>query len=84
MLQSSSHPCIFYSKIEPKLVLALWVDDGLAMCHDKALLLQMIFNLKTTFEITMGNVDVYVGLHNTRDKFRKKLLIDQQRFTKTL
>ena len=84
LLQSSADPCIFYSTTTPRLILALWVDDGLAMCQDKTLLSKMIAHLRTTFEITVGDADVYVGLHITRDIAARKLYIDQQRFTETI
>ena len=68
----------------PRLILALWVEDGLAMCQDKSLLAKMITLLKTKFDVTIGDADVYVGLHITRDLAHRKLNIDQQRCTKTL
>ena len=84
LLQSSADPCIFYSTTTPRIILALWVDDGLAMCQDKNLLSKMIAHLRSTFEITVGDADVYVGLHITRGIGNKKIYIDQQRFTETI
>ena len=84
LLQSSADPCVFVSTTTPRLVLALWVDDGLAMCKDKALLSKMIAHLKTAFEVTVGDADVYVGLHITRDVAARRIFVDQQRFTETI
>lgn len=84
LIQSSADPCIFYSTQVPRLILALWVDDGLVVCSDKSLLNKMISHLKTKFEVTVGDVDVYVGLHITRDLTHNRLFVDQQRFTETL
>ena len=84
LIQSTADSCIFYSTTQPRLILALWVDDGLAMCQDKQLLGKMITHLKTKFEVTVGDVDVYVGLHITRDLAHRRLYIDQQRYTETL
>lgn len=44
----------------------------------------MLNYLKKTFEITVGDADVYVGLHITLDRCQKSIYIDQQRFTETL
>lgn len=52
LLQSSADPCNFFTITTPHLILALWVDDGLAMCKDQALLDKMISHLKTTFEVS--------------------------------
>ena len=84
LLQSTADPCTFFSTTTPRLILALWVDDGLAMCQDQALLTKMIAHLQTAFEITVGDADVYVGLHITRDIVARRIYIDQQRFTDTI
>ena len=84
LLQSTTDPCIFFSTTTPRLILALWVDDGLAMCQDQALLTKMIAHLQTAFEITVGDADVYVGIHITRDVAARWIYIDQQRFTETI
>ena len=84
LIQSSADPCIFYSTQAPRLILALWVDDGLVVCSDNSLLNKMISHLKTKFEVTLGDADVYVGLHITRDLTHNRLFVDQQRFTETL
>lgn len=70
-------PYVFYSLKDPRLILVLWVDDGLAMCKDQQKLKSMISYLKTAFEITVGDADVYVGLHITRDRFKRNLYVDR-------
>ena len=55
MIQSIADPCILYSTSSPRLILALWVDDGLAMCRDKSLIAKMITYLKTKFEVAVGD-----------------------------
>ena len=84
LIQSAADPCVFSSVNTPRLILALWVDDGLVMCSDQTLLQKLISHLQTKFEITVGDADVYVGLHITRDFSNHRLFIDQQRFTETL
>ena len=84
LIQSTADPCIFYSTHKPRLILALWVDDGLVLCSDQTLLRKFISHLQTKFEVTVGDADVYVGLHITRDLPNHRLFVDQQRFTETL
>lgn len=84
LLQSPVDPCIFYSNTHPRLTLSLWVDDGLAMCQDPKLLHHVVEYLKSTFEVTVGAADTYVGLHITRHRFSKTLYIDQHRYTETV
>ena len=80
LIQNIIDPCIFYSTSSPRLILALWVDDGLAMCRDKSLLDKMITHLKTKFDVTVGDADVYVGLHITRDLAHRRLYVDQRHY----
>lgn len=84
LIQSAADPCIFYSIAAPRLILALWVDDGLVLCSDQTLLHKLISHLQTKFEVTVGDADVYVGLHITRDLPNRRLFVDQQRFIETL
>ena len=80
LIQSLSDPCLFFSTSLSRLTIVLWVDDGLVMCKDKQLLNEVISYLKSTFEVTVGEADVYVGIHITRDRFHRSLYIDQQRY----
>ena len=77
LIQSTADPCIFYSIQAPRIILALWVDDGLVMCSDQILLRKLISHLQTKFEVTVGDADVYVGLHITRDLPNHRLFVDQ-------
>ena len=83
-IQSTADPCIFYSTQAPRLILTLWVDDGLVMCRDQSLLCKMISHLKTKFEVTVGDADVHIGMHINRDLPNHRLFVDQQHFTETL
>ena len=60
LLQSSADPCTFFLTTNSRLILVLWVDDGRASAKNKALLTNTISHLKTVFEVTMGDADVYV------------------------
>ena len=84
LIQSAADPCIFLSTQSPRLILALWVDDGLVVCGDQVLLQKLISHLKTKFEVTVGEANVYVGFHITRDLSHNMLFVGQQRFTETI
>lgn len=60
----------------------MWVDDGLAMCKVRGKLENILNYLKTTFEVTVGDAYVYVGLHITHNRDHRIISIDQQRFPK--
>lgn len=77
LTQSVDDPCVIYLTPYPLLILALWVDDGLAMYKDKPLLTKMVLHLKTTFEVIVGVAYVYVGIPITRDLAHHRLYIDQ-------
>ena len=60
------------------------VDDGLAACKDIVQISAMISYLQEHFEVTSGPVEVYVGMRITRDRFSRRLWIDQTRFIHTM
>lgn len=84
LIQSNADPCVFYSTTSPWLATTIFVDDSLAICKVKKLLQEMISYLKTNFDVTTGEVDMYIGLHITRDRASPSIFIDQHRFTETL
>ena len=54
------------------------------MCRDKSLLDKMITHPLTKFEVTVGDANVYVGLHITWDLTHRRLYVDRQRYTETI
>ena len=64
--QSTADPCIFFSDKEPRLITAIWVDDGLAICKSAQRLQAMIAYLKHHLDVTIGTNDMYIGLRITR------------------
>ena len=65
---SISDPCLYlYQHGSAILIVALWVDDGLAACNTPDLLEKILTHLKTQFFITPRAADLFVGLHITRN-----------------
>lgn len=82
--QSTADPCIFYSTNEPRLITAIWVDDGLAICKSSQRLQNMILYLQHHLDVTIGHDDMYIGLRLTRDRPKRLLYVDQQRFIESM
>lgn len=82
--QSTADPCIFFSDKEPRLITAIWVDDGLAICKSAQRLQAMIAYLKHHLEVTIGTDDMYIGLRISGDRSKRLLFVDQQRFIESL
>lgn len=64
--------------VKAALVIAIYVDDGLACCSDKELLNGVVDYLKTRFEITVMNPECFVGLQIKRDRSTRSLFISQE------
>lgn len=79
-LQSTTADCCVYvSHSDPKLILAIWVDDGIACSpRSEAAKIEHILNfMHGAFKITKGLAEMYVGLHITRDRSKRILTVDQ-------
>lgn len=63
-----------------KLIIAIYVDDGLACSNDKLLLEEVISHLKGKFEITLMEAQCFLGLEILRDRKRKLLGISQKHY----
>lgn len=61
-----------------RLIIAIYVDDGLACSDDKALLKQVVKHLSERFEITVMEAKCFVGLQIQRDRSRRQLFINQE------
>jgi len=64
--------------------LILYVDDDLILATSKKVLTRVLNELKSNFEITEGNVDVYVGIEMIRDRKAKSIFIHQSSYVKTI
>ena len=81
---SVADPRIFFSTKEPRLITTIWVDDGLAICKSSQRLQTMITYLHHHLEVTIGTDDMYIGPRLTRDRPKRLLYVDQQRFIESM
>lgn len=85
MKQSIADPCVFYGSIENnKIILLLYVDDGLIMSPSKRGLQIFLDALSKTFRITYGEHNYYVGLEIHRDRLNKSIKINQYSYIKKI
>ena len=73
-----SDPCVFYGEIQnEKVILLLYVDDGLLLSSSKTAIDTLIEKLNNAFQITLGKANYYVGLEIKRDRKAKTISIGQ-------
>lgn len=76
--QSNSDPCVFYGCIaDAKVIILLYVDDGLVLSHSKIAIDTMVKKLGDEFKITLGSGKYYVGMEISRDRKAGTITISQ-------
>lgn len=81
MKQSAADPCVFFGNIDNnKIILLLYVDDGLILSPSKSVIQLFIDKLSKSFHVTYGELNYYVGLEIHRDRMNKTIKIDQQMY----
>ncbi len=75
---TSVDPYVYVSKIQPCLICTIFVDDGL-IYNDKVINQKddMINKMKSEFEVTIIEANIYVGLHIHWDRTQWKLWISK-------
>jgi transposase InsO family protein len=63
-----------------RLIIAIYVDDGLACSDDVTLLDKVVKHLSERFDITVMEAKCFVGLQIHRDRTRKTMFINQQHY----
>lgn len=66
------------------LMIAIYVDDGLACSNNRLLLHEVTEHLKTKFEITIMDPKCFVGLEIQRDRSNRLLLVDQKYYVRKI
>ena len=60
--------CVFVSQNRSqRLILAIYIDDGLIIAKDQSLIDKLLAELKTAFEITHNDVNLCLGMHIERE-----------------
>lgn len=85
MLQSQSDGCVFQGEINgQKVILLLYVDDGLVLSSSLEALEKVIDHLSSNFLITKGYENHYVGIEFFRDRANRKIFINQKAYIEKL
>lgn len=76
--QSQADSCLFHGQIDDtKVIVLLYVDDGLILSHSKNAINSLVTKLSKAFKITLGNGEYYVGMEIKRDRKAKTITITQ-------
>ena len=80
---SDADTCVYY-RLTPSnsvdLIVGIFVDDGIVCASTPTDLDAVIQHLKTTFKVTHGPMDYYVGFQVHRDPISHSILINQARY----
>ena len=80
-----SDKCIFIGVVYGFIVyLALYVDDGLVISKSKYAIDKVLHELKCKFEITMGDVNEFIGMEVKRDREKCTIKINQPEYIKKI
>lgn len=77
--QSNIDKCLYYNDSR-SLLLAIYVDDGLAAARDKKLLSDLILYLKSNFELKVMDCETYLGFQIIRNRQEKTLSLTQAHY----
>ncbi|KRX60363.1 3-oxoacyl-[acyl-carrier-protein] synthase, mitochondrial, partial [Trichinella sp. T9] len=80
--RAEADPCIYVSApgAECRIILGLYVDDGLLCCSNLTVLKELVKKLDTEFEITVGDPSNFVGLEIYRDRSKRTIAIGQKNY----
>lgn len=77
--QSSADPCVYFHENKTgRIMIALYVDDGLILATDKNLLNDILKNICDVFEITIGNSEYFLGMQVKRNREENSIFINQR------
>lgn len=72
--------CVYVSHSSPKLIIAIWVDDGIVCSTHSNAIESILGFMDGAFRITKGLAELYVGLHIMRDRHRRVLTLDLSKY----
>lgn len=78
--QSNVDKCLYYNQ-DRSMLLAIYVDDGLAAGKDKKELNKLISYLKENFELKVMDCEAYLGFEIKRDFKERTLSVTQTQYT---
>jgi len=78
LTRSEADHCVYSSDSpEGKIILGIYVDDGLLCCTSKRTMDKMMKDMHAMFEIKVGDPDCFVGLHLSRDRNKRTIRVSQ-------
>ncbi|XP_003370725.1 reverse transcriptase family protein [Trichinella spiralis] len=82
--RAAADSCLYVSApgAECRIVLRLYVDDGLLCCWSLTVLKELVKKLDAEFEITIGVPSNFVGLEIYRDRSKSTIAIGQKNYIK--
>jgi hypothetical protein len=75
---TSKDPCVYASDDLPRIILLIFVDDGLICCSDNKQIDFILAQMNTVFIVKDDNPDIYIGLRIWCHCEEQRLFIDQQ------
>ena len=86
LTQSSADSCVYFSDTDGcRLLIMLFVDDGLMISNSSAQMDSVLTFMKDVFitKVTL-NPELYVGIHLKRDRLHRLIYIDQELYINTM
>jgi hypothetical protein len=81
---SDADPCLFYSNSdEHKLIIAVYVDDGLVAYQNESDFESLIADLKTEFQVTVSSASCFLGLQ-LEQMIDGSIAVKQEKYTKQI
>ncbi|KRZ81762.1 Retrovirus-related Pol polyprotein from transposon TNT 1-94 [Trichinella sp. T8] len=80
--RAAADPCLCVSApgAECRIILGLYVDDGLLCCLSLTVLKELVKKLDAEFEIIVGDPSNFVGLEIYRDRSKRTIAIGQKNY----
>lgn len=83
--ESYTDKCIYRGIVNDEVVyLVLFVDDGLIVNKSKVAIQVVINKLKGSFEITVTEINSFIGMQIERDRANKRMFVHQSAYTRNL
>ncbi|XP_003742210.1 uncharacterized protein LOC100908025 [Galendromus occidentalis] len=84
MTQSKADPCVYYTEGKTRLIVALYVDDGLTMGRDLATVQESLEKLGRQLEITSKPLIHFLGMHVEISDDRSEIKIHKSNYISEL
>lgn len=83
--QSNADPCVYFrTDNEETVIVAIWVDDGIIAGNRMATIDKIVNTLKTSFKMTHGPAEHFVGLVIQRDRANKQIVLSAPQYVEKI